>query len=201
MTRLPEGTIIIQRDNGRLLNLTAHEPQKWTTIIEIWGQMVCRKYDELDYTKTPVEMYSYLEKFLGEAARAVWESYKLNYPQDFSRDLELGDNPYNFVNKVRLLLLEDSPNANYGQQQIESIKKLEQLQIKNWTFIKPFLLDFMYYSNEYVSDTESIYSIISYPDPDNIENYDKSSRKYKDWNDKNLNQLDQFEDMLTYLDI
>ncbi|KAH7690169.1 hypothetical protein IHE45_02G027600, partial [Dioscorea alata] len=167
-----------------LLNLTAHEPQKWTTIIEIWGQMVCRKYDELDYTKTPVEMYSYLEKFLGEAARAVWESYKLNYPQDFSRDLELGDNPYNFVNKVRLLLLEDSPNANYGQQQIESIKKLEQLQIKNWTFIKPFLLDFMYYSSiagcfydktigeklfmklpdEYVSDTESIYSIISYPD-------------------------------------
>ncbi|KAH7659690.1 hypothetical protein IHE45_16G047200, partial [Dioscorea alata] len=167
-----------------LLNLTAHDPQKWTTIIEIWGQMVCRKYDELDYTKTPVEMYSYLEKFLGEAARAVWESYKLNYPQDFARDLELGDNPYNFVNKVRLLLLEDSPNANYGQQQIESIKKLEQLQIKNWTFIKPFLLDFMYYSSiagcfydktigeklfmklpdEYVSDTESIYSIISYPD-------------------------------------
>ncbi|KAH7659772.1 hypothetical protein IHE45_16G052600, partial [Dioscorea alata] len=167
-----------------LLNLTAHDPQKWTTIIEIWGQMVCRKYDELDYTKIPVEIYSYLEKFLGEAARAVWESYKLNYPQDFARDLELGDNPYNFVNKVRLLLLEDSPNANYGQQQIDAIKKLEQLQIKNWTFIKPFLLDFMYYSSiagcfydkiigeklfmklpdEYVSDTESIYSIISYPD-------------------------------------
>ncbi|KAH7666057.1 hypothetical protein IHE45_13G076200 [Dioscorea alata] len=151
--------------------------------------MVCRKYDELDYTKTPVEMYSYLEKFLGEAARAVWESYKLNYPQDFARDLELGDNPYNFVNKVRLLLLEDSPNANYGKQQVDAIKKLEQLQIKNWTFIKPFLLDFMYYSSiagcfydktigEKLflklpePDTESIYSIISYPDPENTEEYD-----------------------------
>ncbi|KAH7685547.1 hypothetical protein IHE45_04G047000, partial [Dioscorea alata] len=130
-----------------LLNLTAHDPQKWTTIIKIWGQMVCRKYDELDYTKTPVEMYSYLEKFLGETAKAVWESYKLNFPQDFARDLELGDNSYNFVNKVRLLLLEDSPNANYGKQQIEAIKKLEQLQIKNWAFIKPFILDFMYYSS------------------------------------------------------
>ncbi|KAH7659679.1 hypothetical protein IHE45_16G046300, partial [Dioscorea alata] len=167
-----------------LLNLTAHDPQKWTTIIEIWSQMVCRKYDELDYTKTPVEMYSYLEIFLGETSKVVWESYKLNFPQDFARDLELGDNPYNFVNKIRLLLLGDSPNANYGKQQIEAIRKLEQIQIKNWSFIKPFLLDFMYYSciagcfhdktigdklfmkliDEYVSDTESIYSIISYED-------------------------------------
>ena len=51
--------------------------------------MVARKYDELEIEKTPVEMYSYLEKFLGETGRAAWESYKLTYPADFARDIEL----------------------------------------------------------------------------------------------------------------
>ncbi|KAH7681583.1 hypothetical protein IHE45_05G068500 [Dioscorea alata] len=186
--------------------------------------MVCRKYDELDYIKTPVEMYSYLEKFLGETARAVWESYKLNFPQDFARDLKLGDNPYNFVNKIRLLLLEDSPNANNGKQQVEAIRKLEQIPIKNWAIIKPFLLDFMYYSciagcfydktiDECVSDTESIYSIISYLDPDgtieeNSSDGDnefvgemlESNKKYRDLQIKDLDQLDQIEAMLAYLE-
>ena len=58
-------------DDRRLLNLMAHDPQKWTTVIEVWSQMVARKYDELEIEKTPVEMYSYLEKFLGETARAA----------------------------------------------------------------------------------------------------------------------------------
>ena len=55
-------------------------------MLEIWSQMVARKYDELDIEKTPVEMYSYLEKFLGETARAAWEAYKKNFPADFARD-------------------------------------------------------------------------------------------------------------------
>ena len=76
-------------DDGRFLNLTAHDPQKWTTVIEVWSQMVARKYDELEIEKTPIEMYSYLEKFLGETGRAAWESYKLTYPADFARDIEL----------------------------------------------------------------------------------------------------------------
>ena len=42
--------------------------------------MIARKYDELEIEKTPAEMYSYLEKFLGETARVVWEVYKQNFP-------------------------------------------------------------------------------------------------------------------------
>ena len=42
-------------------------------------------------------MYSYLEKLLGEPARAAWEAYKLTYPTDFARDIELAANPYNFT--------------------------------------------------------------------------------------------------------
>ena len=58
-------------DDGRFLNLTAHDPQSWPTVLEMWSQMVARKYDELDIEKTPVEMYSYLENFLGETARTA----------------------------------------------------------------------------------------------------------------------------------
>ena len=52
--------------------------------------MVARKYDELEIEKTYVEIYSYLEKFLGETTRAVWEAYKLNYLVDCARNIEFG---------------------------------------------------------------------------------------------------------------
>ena len=133
-------------DDGRFLNLTAHDPQSWPTVLEMWSQIVARKYDELEIEKTPVEMYSYLEKFLGETARAAWEAYKKNFPADFARDIELGANPYNFTNKIQILLLGTQPNTSVGTHQVDAIRKLEQIQIKKWIFIKPFLQDFMYYS-------------------------------------------------------
>ena len=108
--------------------------------------MVARKNDELKIEKTPVEMYSYLEKFLEETARAVWEAYKLTYPTDFAKDIELGVNLYNFTNKVQMSLVGFQPNAGVGKQQQDAIRKLEQIQIKKWIFIKPILQDFIYYS-------------------------------------------------------
>ena len=77
--------------------------------------MVTRKYDELEIGKTPVEVYSYLEKFLEETARAAWEAYKLTYPADFARDIELGANPYNFTNKILMLLVGFQPNTGVGK--------------------------------------------------------------------------------------
>ena len=38
-------------DDGRFLNLTAHDPQKRATVIEVWCQMVAKKYDELEIEK------------------------------------------------------------------------------------------------------------------------------------------------------
>ena len=34
-------------DGGRFFNLTAHDPQRSPTVIEMWSQMDARKYDEL----------------------------------------------------------------------------------------------------------------------------------------------------------
>ena len=72
-------------------------------------------------------MYSYLENFLRETDRATWEAYKLNYPVDFDRDIELGANPYNFTNKIQKLLLGYQPNSGVGKQQQDAIRKLEQI--------------------------------------------------------------------------
>ena len=79
--------------------------------------MVARKYDELKIEKTPIEMYSYLENFFGETARAAWEAYKQNFILDFVRDIKLGVNPYNFTNKIQILLLGFQPNIGVGKHQ------------------------------------------------------------------------------------
>ena len=87
--------------------------------------MVVKRYDELEIEQTPVDMYSYLEKFLGETARAAWEAYKPNFPTDSARDIELRANPYNFTNKIQILLLRYQPNTGIGRQQQVAIRKLE----------------------------------------------------------------------------
>lgn len=80
-------------------------------------------------------------------ARAIWERYKAEFPQDYEKDVSLGPNPYNFVYKIQVLVLGSQPNTGYDKQQVEAIKKLKQLQIRDWKYIKPFLQGFMYYSS------------------------------------------------------
>ena len=66
--------------------------------------------------------------------------------------------------------------------------------------------------DEYITDTESIYSIISYINPneledveinneenDFIDNISESSRKYKDKQIDDINELDQIEAMFHHL--
>ena len=47
---------------------------------------------------------------------------------------------------MQILLLEHQPNTRVGRQQQETIRKLEEIQIKKWIFIKLLLRDFMVYS-------------------------------------------------------
>ena len=67
--------------------------------------------------------------------------------------------------------------------------------------------------DEYVSDTESIYSIISYQDPNDIQVSDQdsdddqfigeileSSKKHKDRQIEDIEKLEQVESMLAYLE-
>jgi len=93
-------------------------------------------------------MYNFLEKFLGDSTRALWESYKQKFPNSFQADLQLGTNPYNFTNKITMLVLNAHPNV--GQDlalQMDAMRTLEQLQLKDWRNVKKFLNDFFFYCN------------------------------------------------------
>ena len=53
-------------DSGRILNLSAHDPQMWGAVIENWGKIVERCWRDSPLTPDTNQMYLYLESFLGE---------------------------------------------------------------------------------------------------------------------------------------
>lgn len=76
-----------------------------------------------------------METFLGESAKAVWEAYKTNFPQEFQMLVNMGPNPYNFTNKVHSLITGEDPNNGLTILQRNALIKLEQLSITSWFHI------------------------------------------------------------------
>ena len=52
--------------------------------------------------------------------------------------LSLGANPYNFVNQIGSLITREDPNSRHITLQQEALLNLEQMQIKDWKYIKEF---------------------------------------------------------------
>ena len=52
--------------------------------------------------------------------------------------LSLGANPYNFVNQIGSLITREDPNSGHITLQQEELLHLEQMQIKDWKYIKEF---------------------------------------------------------------
>lgn len=67
-------------DEGKVLNLTAHDPQLWNIVIDNWKNRVVNEYIRQQFVHTAEEMLLYLETFLGESARKLWEQWKVRYP-------------------------------------------------------------------------------------------------------------------------
>ena len=138
--RLQEGG-----SKGKILNIAAHDPQMWNTVIDLWKGIVVADYIKT-YQDTDAEtMYKYMETFLGESAKALWEAYKSNFPQEFQVLVNMGPNPYNFTNKVHSLITGEDPNSGLVVLQRNALIKLEQLSISSWLHIKNFLKDYYYY--------------------------------------------------------
>ena len=70
-------------------------------------------------------MYKYLETFLGETTRALWESCKTNFKENYNHILSLRDNPYNFVNQISSLITGEDPNSGHVTLQQEALLHLE----------------------------------------------------------------------------
>ena len=76
-------------------------------------------------------MYKYLETFLAKSTRALWESYKTNFKENYNGMLKLEANPYNFVNQISSLITGEDPNSGHITIQQEALLHLEQMQIKD----------------------------------------------------------------------
>ena len=76
-------------------------------------------------------MYKYLETFLRESTRALWEPYKTNFRENYNGMLKLGANPYNLVNQISSLITREDPNSGHRTLQQEALLHLEQIQIKD----------------------------------------------------------------------
>ena len=90
-------------------------------------------------------MYKYLETFLGESTWALWESYKTNFRENYNGMLKLGANPYNFVNQISSLITGEDPNSGHLTIQQEALLHLEQMQIKDWRYIKEFYQSYYHF--------------------------------------------------------
>ena len=90
-------------------------------------------------------MYKYLETFLGESTRALWESYKTNFRENYNGMLKLGANPYNFVNQISSLITGEDPNSGHLTIQQEALLHLEKMQIKDWRYIKEFCKSYYHF--------------------------------------------------------
>ncbi|WMV38461.1 hypothetical protein MTR67_031846 [Solanum verrucosum] len=97
--RLQEGG-----SKGKILNIAAHDPQIWNAVIDLWKGIVVADYIKTYQDADAETMYKYMETFLGESAKALWEAYKSNFPQEFQALVNAGANPYNFTNKIHSLI-------------------------------------------------------------------------------------------------
>ena len=59
--------------------------------------------------------------------------------------LKLGANPYNFVNQISSLITGEDPNSGYLTIQQEALLHLEQMQIKDWKYIKEFCQSYYHF--------------------------------------------------------
>ena len=58
--------------SGQILNIAAHDPQLWNSVIDIWKYPVVAEVWKNIPQETDLEtMYKYLETFLGESTRAL----------------------------------------------------------------------------------------------------------------------------------
>ena len=128
------------------MNIAAHDPQLWNSVIDVWKYpVVAEVWKNIPQETDPETMYKYLETFLGESTRALWESYKTNFRENYNGMLKLGANPYNFVNQISSLITGEDPNSGHLTIQQEALLHLEQMQIKDWKYIKEFYQSYYHF--------------------------------------------------------
>ncbi|KAK8457958.1 hypothetical protein SEVIR_3G277250v4 [Setaria viridis] len=134
------------RSDGAILNLAAHDPIDWPNIISIWKSLIVQKYIQNQHNigSRVEDMITYLETFLGESIKVLWEQWVETYPHYYEELKRAGSNPYNFANIISSIVIDEDPELGYTALQNERLKEIEKLTLTNWKGIKEFSQHYLY---------------------------------------------------------
>jgi hypothetical protein len=90
------------------------------------------------------DMITFLEIFLGESVKVLWEQWVEAFPSYYEQLKRAGSNPYNFTNIISNIVIGEDPELGYTILQNKRLKKIEKLSLTNWKGIKEFSQHYLY---------------------------------------------------------
>ena len=135
-----------QKSDGAVLNLAAHDPIDWPNIISVWKGLIVQKYiqNQFNIGNKVEDMITYLETFLGEAVKVLWEQWVENYPTLYAELKRAGNNPNNFANLISNIIIAEDPELGFTSLQNERLREIEKLTLSSWKGIKEFSQHYLY---------------------------------------------------------
>jgi hypothetical protein len=134
------------KSDGAILNLAAHDLIDWPNIISVWKGLVVQKYIQNQYNigNKIEDMITYLETFLGESVKVLWEQWVESNPWLYEELKRVESNPNNFANIISNIIIAEDPELGYTSLQNERLREIEKLTLTNWKGIKEFSQHYLY---------------------------------------------------------
>jgi hypothetical protein len=134
------------KSDGAILNFAAHDPIDWPNIISVWKGLVVQKYIQNQYNigNKIEDMITYLETFLGESVKVLWEQWVESNPWLYEELKRVESNPNNFTNIISNIIIAEDPELGYTSLQNERLREIEKLTLTNWKGIKEFSQHYLY---------------------------------------------------------
>jgi hypothetical protein len=89
-------------------------------------------------------MITYLETFLGESAKNLWEQWVESNPNLYEELKRAGSNPNNFANIISNIIIAEDLELGYTSLQNEKLREIKKLTLTNWRGIKEFSQHYLY---------------------------------------------------------
>jgi hypothetical protein len=89
-------------------------------------------------------MITYLEIFLGESAKVLWEHWVECNPSLYEELKRAGSNPNNFANIISNIIIPEDTGLGYISLQNERLREIEKLTLTNWRGIKEVSHHYLY---------------------------------------------------------